>query len=51
MHWAVIVFLLLLISLPKLSKKYLADGIDQTEYLQGLGIPLAPHLSATKDAW
>jgi hypothetical protein len=34
----------------KVEQKVFAGGIDQTEFLQRLGIPLAPHLSATTHA-
>jgi hypothetical protein len=34
----------------KVEQKVFAGGIDQTEFLQRFGIPLAPHLSATTDA-
>jgi Domain of unknown function (DUF4424)/YARHG domain len=34
----------------KIEQRVFADGIDQTEFLQRLDIPLAPHLSPTRDA-
>ncbi len=34
----------------KVEQKVLAAGIDRTDFLRGLGIPLAPHLPAANEA-